>query len=49
MKPLLMVRNVEKTYGKGANKYKALDHISFEIDARLAAVTLNFPSSGATN
>ncbi|KAA0964809.1 ABC transporter ATP-binding protein [Sporosarcina sp. ANT_H38] len=32
MKPLLMVRNVEKTYGKGANKYKALDHISFEID-----------------
>ncbi|CAM3886182.1 ABC transporter ATP-binding protein [Lederbergia lenta] len=32
MEPLLIVKNVEKSYGKGANTFKALEHISFEID-----------------
>ncbi|GKV56051.1 ABC transporter ATP-binding protein [Sporosarcina sp. NCCP-2222] len=32
MEPLLVVKNVEKTYGKGANIFNALQHISFEID-----------------
>ncbi|WP_413375921.1 ABC transporter ATP-binding protein [Alkalihalobacillus sp. 1P02AB] len=32
MESLLAVRNVEKTYGKGANQFKALKDISFEID-----------------
>lgn len=32
MEPLLLVKNVEKNYGKSANTFKALEHISFEID-----------------
>jgi len=32
MEPLLVVRNVEKTYGNSANTFKALENISFEID-----------------
>lgn len=32
MESLLLVRNVEKNYGKGANTFKALERISFEID-----------------
>ncbi|MEK3936287.1 ABC transporter ATP-binding protein [Sporosarcina sp. FSL W7-1349] len=32
MEPLLLVKNVEKSYGKGANTFMALEHISFEID-----------------
>ncbi len=32
MEPLLVVRNVEKIYGNGANTFKALEKISFEID-----------------
>lgn len=32
MEPLLIVKNVEKSYGKSANTFKALEHISFEID-----------------
>src|SRR5690554_259681 len=32
MESLLVVKNVDKTYGKGTNSFKALDHISFEIE-----------------
>lgn len=32
MEPLLLVKNVEKAYGKGANVFNALENISFEID-----------------
>lgn len=32
MEPIVAVKNVEKTYGKGANAFKALENISLEID-----------------
>lgn len=32
MESLLVVKNVEKTYGQGANSFKALKNISFEIE-----------------
>lgn len=32
MESLLVVKNVEKTYGKGANTFKALENISFDIE-----------------
>lgn len=32
MESLLLVKDVEKKYGKDANTFKALEHISFEID-----------------
>lgn len=32
MEPIVVVKNVEKTYGKGANAFKALENISLEID-----------------
>ncbi|GAA0375316.1 ABC transporter ATP-binding protein [Bacillus horti] len=32
MDSLLVVKNVEKTYGKGTNRFKALENISFTID-----------------
>lgn len=32
MESLLVVRNVEKNYGKGANTFKALENVSFDIE-----------------
>jgi len=32
MTPLLKVQNVGKTYGKGANTFTALEHITFEVE-----------------